>query len=640
MCGIAGALSLGAPINEDDRQSVRAMADMLRHRGPDDTGYFQDRRVMLGNSRLKIIDLSDKANLPMSNEDGTVWLAYNGEVTNFRELRTNFALDERHRFKSNSDTEVLVHLYEELGISFLDHLTGMFAFCLYDQARGKAYLARDFYGIRPLFTMRQGDRLYFASEIKSFFELPGFSPELDHEAIHHYFSLAYIPETLTPFKQVYEPQGGRLIEVDLAAGTHEERSYHEIRYEPDSEVANGDLPAALRDEMREAVRRNLISDAPLGLTLSGGVDTTSILALTRDLEPDREIHTFSIVMDEPSFNERRYQQIAVDRYHPIHHEIVVDGQAVAANLLARNAVLDEPSGDGAATPSYLLAQEATKYVSVLLSGEGGDEVFNAYETHLAYKIRKAYRSLSPAALRRGINAIVQRMPVSHRKLSLDFVAKRFCRGAEMGVPEAHMFWRHVLTEDQKAKLLRGPADYASTSRLFRRLFDRVDFADDLDRISLIDIRFFFIGDLMVKNDRTIMAHSIEARFPFMDRFLHEFVAKVPAKQRIKGWRRRYLEKEAMRPLLPPEIYKRPNMGLEMPHSTWFFGPFRPLAEKYFSKRHLDRSGVFDPAVVAAMWQAHLDRKMDNGRPLWCLLNWLIWFDLFCYDGDFRDHLPR
>lgn len=640
MCGIAGILSLGRPLDSKDRREVRAMTSVLHHRGPDSRAVAEDERCALGNTRLRILDLSDKAALPMSNEDGTVWMCYNGEITNFRELRAEFRLDEKYAFRSTSDSEVLLRLYEDLGIGFLRRLTGMFAFCIYDKRRAVAFVVRDFYGIRPLFTMIKNGRFYFASEIKSFLELSCFDPRIDHEGICHFFSLGYIPDKHTPFEEVREIQGGFLFEIDLKAGTSRERQYYELDYTVNPDLKEGPAAEKVHELMLDSVRRNLISDAPLGLTLSGGFDTSSILALTKELGRARDIHTFSIKMEEPSFDESYYQRVMADFAGSIHHEISVGPREVLDSLVSHMAFMDEPMGDGSAIPLYILARKAKKHVSVLLSGEGGDEVFNAYETHRAYKVRKFYRAVAPAFVRRAIRALARALPTSHRKLSFDFLCKRFTEGAELSVPEAHFYWRHVLTEEEKKRLMPRHSDFKRTDRFFVDLFNSAGCEDELNRISLIDMKYFFIGDLMTKNDRVFMANSVEARFPYLDRPLVEFVSSLPTHLRVKGlFGGRYIQKQAMRGSLPKEIYRRQNMALEMPHATWFPGEFRGLAQRYFSRDAVARSGLLDYATVDSLWRQHLKGERDNGRALWCVLSFLIWFDLFVYNKDFKKYLP-
>ena len=634
--------SLGAGISERDVQEGKGMTEALRHRGPDHTGYFNDGECFLGNTRLKIIDLSDRGNMPMSNDDGSVWITYNGEVTNFRELKEKFRLDEKYAFRSSTDTEVVLRLYEELGIGLLDHLSGMFAFAVYDKKAGKVFVVRDNFGIRPLFYMRKGDRLYFASEIKSFLDLSRFNGDIDYEAMYHYFSLIYLPGEHTPFTEIKELDGGHLLEADLRRNAVELKEYYSIVYRPDARMTEKEAADGFYRVMLDSMDRNMISDAPLGITLSGGIDTSSMLAMAKELGKSSQVHTFSIRMMESSFDESYFQKIMVDHARPIHHQIDVGPRDVLENIITQMAYLDEPSGNGAIIPSYLLAKEARKYVSVLLSGEGGDEISNAYDTHLAHRIRGLYLRYVPAPARRLVYGAAHALPVSLRKLSLDFLAKRFTEGVEMEAPKAHLYWRHVFTEEEKKLLLAEPySDYPPTDRMFTDLYDSLDFKDSLDRISLLDLKYFFICDLMVKNDRTFMANSVEARFPYVDRKVVDFVTTVPSKYRIKGFTPRYFEKKAMKNILPRQIFRRKSMGLEMPHSLWFFQGLEKLAAEYFTEERVSRPGIFNYAYIERLWREHRQRKRDNGRALWAVLNYLIWFDLFVHNRDYKRYLsPR
>ena len=387
MCGIAGVISLGENLRPEDRSDAEQMLSALRHRGPDGAALLESPRAVVGNTRLRVTDLSAAADLPMTSEDGSLWLAYNGAVTDFRELRRR--LQARGRpLRTASDAEVVLRLYEERGIAMLDELTGMFAFCIVDRRRRKAYLARDFYGQRPLFHHQRNGRLYFASEIKSFLELPGFDKSLDVEGLYHFFSLAYVPGRRTPFSSVRELPGGCLLEIDLDTGKLSEREYYRLRYEADESLTEDQAAARVRDLMLDSVRRSVDVDVPVGLALSGGVDSGGLLALLKELGLARKVHTFSLRMDSPSFDESDYQRRLVEFARPIHHEVTVKAADVERNLLRHMAYLDEPSGDGAAIPFFLLAEQAGEHVRVMLSGEGGDEVFNAYETHRAYRARE------------------------------------------------------------------------------------------------------------------------------------------------------------------------------------------------------------------------------------------------------------
>jgi len=635
MCGIAGVFSCGAELGPADKTDVEQMLSALIHRGPDSHALRAGRGFILGNTRLKITDPSENAALPMSNEDGSVILAYNGAVTNFIDLKQELRLAEKHRFKSSSDAEVLVHLYEEEGIRFLRRLTGMFAFCLYDARRQKAYLARDFFGLRPVFYMVKNGKLYFASTIKAFLELACFEKKLNIEAIHHFLSLAYIPGELTPFEDIKELGGGEYIEIDTARGTWSKSEYYRLNYEQDDSLTEAGAASHLRDLLFNSLERNLAVDAPVGLTLSGGVDTGGLLGMLKALGRSRRTHTFSIRVGDPSFDESRYQKILVDYANPIHHEIGFGVNDVRETLITHLSYMDEPSGDGAAIPLFLLAKEAKRYVSILLSGEGGDEIFNAYETHRAFKARKMYRAFAPAAARRMLLRLAKKMPVSFRKLSLDFVAKRFTRGAELDAPGAHLLFREAFSEEDKRRLFLNPDGFAPTDETFRALFRELAFDDDLNKISFIDLKHYFIDDLMVKNDRMLMAHSIEGRYPYMDRPVVEFAARIPVGLKLKGFSGRYIQKKALENLLPPAILRRKNMGLEMPYSLWFLRELRPLMEEYLAPDRLGRCGLFSHAVITGMWQEHLSRKKDHGRALWSLLSFLVWFDLFIYQGDHK-----
>ncbi len=639
MCGIAGILSLGEPLRESDLETGRKMTSILRHRGPDSTGFLHDDRCFLGNTRLSIIDLSEKASLPMKSASGDVWLAYNGEITNFRELREEYRLDEKYTFTTTSDTEVLLHLYEEFGIELLPLLSGMFAFTLYDRRTGKAYIVRDFYGTRPLFWMTLGDRLYFSSEIKSFMEIPGFTPEVNREAIFHYFSLAYVPGTLTAFKGVHELDGSHLIETDLNGGEFKEpREYYTINFEPDNHMTLDEAEEGFYSAILNAVDRNLISDAPVGTTLSGGLDSSSILGLSRVLGKGSELHSFSLRINERSFDESPYQRIMAEYAGSIHHEITVNHEDVTGNLFRQMAYMDEPIGDGSAIPFMLLSGEARKYVKVLLSGEGGDEVTNAYETHMANHVSRYYRKYVPRFLRRFNRAAAAALPVSHSKLSFEFLAKRFTTGAEMSPPYAHLYYRHVLDEQEKLQMMPWSSELPVSETIFRELFDSLNYPSELDRLSHIDMKCFFIGDLMQKNDRMFMANSVEARFPFMDRKAVEFFTTIPSRFKIRGFTRRYIEKKAMARVLPPKVRRRQNFGIELPYSKWFSSDLIELGRDYFTRERVERTGVICHEYVKNLWEDHLAHKRDNGRVLWCILNFIIWFEMFILHGDFRQHL--
>ncbi|MDT8285615.1 MAG: asparagine synthase (glutamine-hydrolyzing) [Elusimicrobiales bacterium] len=638
MCGIAGVLSLGRPLSPSDKVMAGGMTEVLRHRGPDSIRVLGDEKAAVGCARLRITDLSPAADLPMVSEDGSLWLAYNGAVTNFRELDRRFSLSAERPLRTASDAEVVLRLYERMGIGALEELSGQFAFCLVDRRLRKAFIVRDPYGIRPVFWTEYGGRLYFASEIKGLLQVPGWDRTLDTAALWHYFSLAYIPGDATPYLGARELSGGMLIEADLDKGRFSERRYYSPDFTPDHGLTERGAAEEVRRLMKGAVERSLDTDAPAGLTLSGGVDTSVMLALAKESGKAAGLHTFSIRMAEPSFDETPYQRLMAEYAGTAHHEVKVGPEEVLGCLLSTAAHLDEPTGDGAAAPSFLLAREASRHVKVLLSGEGGDEIFSAYETHRACRARAAWRRWVPAPARAAARFLAGRLPVSNSKLSFDFLAKRFTQGAELGVPEAHCFWRHSAGEDEKRRLLRVPPPSPDTPGLFREIYDSLPYEDDLSRLAAIDLRHYFIDDLMVKNDRPFMAASVETRFPYMERDIASFALRIPPSFKVRGLAGRRIQKLAFRDIVPARVLNRSNMGLEMPHSLWFFGGFRALAEKYLSRDMVEGTGLLRYEEVRRLWEEHMGRRRDNGRTLWCILNFVIWFDLFVREGDYRKHL--
>jgi asparagine synthase (glutamine-hydrolysing) len=642
MCGVAGIVSLKNDLTRDDMSVVTNMTKLITHRGPSQQGHFEHHRCMLGNARLAIIDPSENSRLPMSNEDGTIWISYNGEVSNFKELKKKHKLEEKYNFKGYSDTEVLVYLYQELGIDFLKELSGMFAFGLLDLRKNKAFIIRDFYGINPMFWMEKNGKMYFASEMKAFHEIPEFNDAINHEAMYHYFTLAYLPGDRTPYKEVHEMREGQYMEIDLETGKHELQYHYELHYEQRYDIGEKEATQKVHDLLLDSIKRNLISDAPLGMTLSGGIDTSTMLALVKELGLSKKMNTFALKMGEGSFDESKYQHLMAKFGETIHHEIVVKPEDVEEVLIEHMAYMDEPIGDGSAIPSYLLAREATKHVDVLFSGEGGDEVFNAYETLAAYQMRKLYRKTTPKPIRQLVKWGIGKLPTNYKKLSFDFKAKRFTEGVELDTPDSHMFWRHVLTDSEKNEMMPNHNHFEDTTNIFRRIFyDYADgYDDDLNRISLIDIKHFFIDDLMVKNDRMFMSHSIETRFPMMDRILVDYVKHLPVSYRVKGFKRRYIQKKAMEGLIPKEVLNRASFGLEMPHSMWFMDKLGPFAEKYLNKKTVERTEFLHWPTVERLWKMHISGKKDYGRAIWCILLYLIWFDLYIYNKSYKQYLTN
>ncbi len=623
MCGVAGLLRAGAPLRTQDRGTLRTMRDTLFHRGPDQSGEFFADGVGLGSQRLKLLDLSERGALPMRSTDGKVVLAFNGEISNYLELASSFRLEETAPLRSGSDTEVFLRLYQACGMDFLQHLSGMFAFILLDQSAGKAYWGRDFYGINPLFQAWHDGAWHVASEIKSLLTVPGLDSGTDVQALYDLYTLAYIPGESTPYQAVREVPPGTYVELDLASGQLSTHRHYRFSFSP-RQVKEKDAIELTREALLDSVERHMRSDAPVGAMCSGGIDTGGLVGIARHLFPHRDIPTYSLRIKDANFDESRFQRLVVERARTSHHQIDVGEEEVLQNFKAHIAFMDEPYGHGAALPTFLLAREARKKVKALLSGEGGDELFNAYETHGAYYWRGHWRRV-PSPLRKLAREVASSMPVSHGKLSLDFKIKRFMCGAELPVHAAHLYWRHVLPDGLKEKLFKRRL--LPTTRLSEEVFERYAESDDYSRLSAWDIEHFFFGDLMVKNDRMCLAHSVESRFPYMDRLVTDLVFTFPSELKVKGRRRRHLQKEALRPFLPPEVYQRDGFGLELPYNKWFQGALAPLYRDYFTEQFFEHFPFLDWDFFQGLLRDHQRRRADWGRFLWTTLVLCAWHDI-------------
>lgn len=632
MCGIAGVLKLDQSRCEFPENIVVDMVNTIRHRGPDYTGSLWNGPCGLAHSRLSIIDLSPSARQPMSNEDETVVIAYNGEVYNFRDLRNSFELDRKgHHFRSASDTEVILHLYEEIGIDCLSELNGMYAFALWDNRQQTLYLARDPFGIKPLFYTEYKGAIWFASEIKALLKIPGFCPRPNLEAFYHYLSFDYIPGKLTAFENIHELRPGYLLTVRRYPKRIIEKRYYDIQYDVNNNLTETEAVAGTRHLLHEAVERHLISDVPVGVMLSGGLDSSSMTALMAEIRGNADFHTFSLAFDESSFDESQSARHVAGNIGTSHHEIQVTPQKVAELLPKYLTYIDEPYADGSAIPTYLLAEQAKEFVTVLLSGEGGDEFFSGYDTHMAYKVRGLYRRIPALIRRQFIAPMVNLLPVSHRKLSLEFKAKRFIQGAELDIPNSHFFWRVVLSEAAKKRVLADESLFSHippSASFFEQAYKQCQAEDDLNRLLYIDYRFHLPDDLMIKNDRMTMAHSLEARVPFTDRNLVQFLSTVPVDIKFKGRNKKHLLKAALKDKLSPKILKKKKIGLEMPYSKWMLSELQDLFEYVLSTESLKMTGFIDPSGVRQLWEEHKAKKVDHGRSLWGLANYMFWYKIY------------
>ncbi|MBN1586919.1 MAG: asparagine synthase (glutamine-hydrolyzing) [Candidatus Omnitrophica bacterium] len=624
MCGIAGYYNpISSP--ERTRQIVLNMTQALRHRGPDDEGIHLSGSMGLGHCRLKVIDLSPAAHQPMANEDQTLWLSYNGEIYNFRELRAGLAA-KGHRFRSQSDGEVLLHLYEELGCDFLKPVLGMFAVSLWDEKRQRLLLARDRMGEKPLHYAQFAGGFTFASELKALRAVPELPLERSTPALRTYLGLGYIPAPQTIYQGVHKLLPAHYLVFEN--GEVYEKAYWEAPAELDPGLTERGAAQLLRQTLQSAVEAQLVSDRPLGVFLSGGLDSSSIVAC-QSRAGQKGMKSFCIRVQGRGFDESDYAKQVAKIFGTDHHEITLEIDAVKQLLPRLYDVLDEPFADYAFIPNYLLSEFASRDVAVVLGGDGGDELFAGYPTYVAHKMAEAYVKL-PQNLRRVLRAGIARLPVSHSYLSLDFCLKRFVDHAGFTNPERHYRWMSCFNSEMQEALLSEPGMPADgAGELFERFYKELPSSRDedwLERLLALERRFFLPGYMLTKVDRASMAHGLEVRSPFLNQEMVKFASAVPAAMKIRGITTKSLLRRAFCQELPREILNRRKHGLGVPIARWISGPLRTMVASLLGRDRLEAGGLFSPVYVSRLLAEHFSAKADHSRQLWALLMFQLWLD--------------
>jgi asparagine synthase (glutamine-hydrolysing) len=635
MCGICGKLYFD-PGRAAEPNILAEMCATIRHRGPDDTGAYIQGPVALGSTRLAIIDVA-AGHMPLCNEDGTVWIAYNGETYNFQELRAR--LEARgHRFRTRSDTETIVHLYEEEGENFARHLNGMFALALWDARKKLLILARDQVGIKPLFYAQLPDRLLFGSEIKTILA-DGIDRQVDRVALHDYLSLNYVPGPRTMFKGIHKLQPGHILTASLADGMVRVRPYWTYPHREEPQAASRSihqLEGELLEILREVTRDTMVSDVPVGAFLSGGIDSSLVVALMSEVAK-QPVRTFSIGFQEESYNELPYANLVARRFHTDHHVLVMDARAEDL-VHAMADFFDEPFADNSALATYAVSQLAAEHVKVVLSGDGGDEVFGGYNTYQADQLARAYRRLPGFVTEGLVPQLVRRIPPSFTKNSIEFRLKRFVQGAARDPLYAHFSWKAYLDEAMKMHLynresLNGDLEsLRPTVSLFRECFEECSSPDVLNRLIYLDNRIQLVDDMLTKVDRMSMAHSLEVRVPLLDQRVIQFMAKLPSRFKLRGFTLKYLVKRMAKRVLPREILHRPKGGFGIPLADWVSGDLRELVSTYLSPETVKAHGLFDPRAVQAMLSAHWRKEENFSRSIWTLLMFSLWVERYLQGG--------
>jgi len=626
MCGIAGiAAWRGKP---PAREDVTRMCDAMVHRGPDDAGYLVEDAVALGMRRLSIIDLAG-GHQPIFNEDGTVAVFYNGEIYNYLELRAELEA-KGHRFATNSDTEVIVHLWEEEGVEFPRRLNGMFAIALYDRAKERLMLVRDHVGIKPLYYALGPDGIVFGSEVKVVLASGRVGRTLDVDALGQYLSWEYVPGAGTLLREVRRLEPARSLEIDLESGRTTIRRYWSPLGPAGSEPArsDGEWEEEVEAAVKKAVRRQLMSDVPLGAFLSGGVDSSLVVAEMGTAQ------TFSIGFDDPSYDETRWSRRVADHLK-VNHEIEIIRPEVGDLFAHLMQFQDDPIGDFSIFPTYLVSRLASKHVKVVLSGDGGDELFGGYETFLAEQRSLAWSRL-PTWLRHGVmEPVIGALPPTAAKKGLVNKAKRFVEGARLDPAWGHARWRVFCDERVRGALLTPGARANVRTDIGAHIVALREEAagrDDRDQALYVDFGSYLVDNCLTKVDRMSMACSIEARVPLLDKDVAELAFRLPSRLKYDGSHTKILLKRVAARHVPRECVYRAKQGFSIPIKNWLKEELRPMAEQYLAPARIEREGLFEPKVVSRLWQEHLDNRANHSHLLWALLVFEQWRDRFGVTG--------
>ena len=626
MCGICGMVRAD-PTRALEPRRIDAMCSTILHRGPDEQGIYVQGNVGLGSRRLSIIDLKG-GKQPIHNEDKTIWIVTNGEIYNYPALTHMLEL-HGHRFYTRSDTEAIIHAYEEFGDEFLHHLNGMFAFALWDARRQRLVLARDRIGIKPLHYTLHDNTLIFASELKAILAYPGIQRNIDLVALNEYLSYEYVPAPRTIFQDIFKLPPGHAL--SFCEGQTEIWQYWDIdlaRSETIHPKEQIEYKSEVIHILREVVNQEMVSDVPIGVLLSGGIDSSGVAALMVKSTND-VVQSFSIGFDDPSFDESSHARQVAQHLGTKHRELTLTSGEMLDLIPAIGEFLDEPFGDSSFIPTYLLAKFAREHVKVALGGDGGDELFAGYSTLQAHRLMNYYERLLPDFIRgQLVPWVVERLPVSLDNISFDFKARRFISGQDIPTIERHHLWLGSFTPSQKLQLLQDWAQLEERET-YRTAIEHLQASGAQELINQVlycDMKLYLEGDILVKVDRASMANSLEVRVPLVNNTLVEYVTAIPHGLKLHRMTRKYIMRKSLRGLLPDNILRRSKKGFNIPVAKWLLGPLRPLAEEMFSEERLKREGFFQPAYVRGLLNEHLAGRRDNRKPLWTLLVFQLWHE--------------
>ncbi len=605
------------------------MCERIVHRGPNSEGLWLNDTVALGMRRLSVIDL-ETGDQPVFNEDRSVVVMMNGELYNYREVRGELE-KKGHKFVTKSDTEVLPHLYDEYGEGMVDHLNGMYAFSLWDTRRKKLIIARDRFGEKPLYYGVFDSKMLYASEPKAILAHPSVKPELNLDALRQYLSYDYVPAPNSIYKGILKLPAAHMITVDHGE-VKIRRYWNQTFQKPNSRPTIESAASDLKDLLSDSVRMRLVADVPLGILLSGGIDSSTVAAFAVKHATER-VKTFSIGFEEDSFDETKYARQVAKHLNTEHYEEKLSATTAGDLISEIGTWLDEPISDGSLIPTFLLAQFVRKHVTVALGGDGGDEIFAGYPMYYAHKVAKTYHSV-PKFLRSVlIEPVVRALPVSTKNMSFDYKAKRFVRSANLDSVERHHSWFGSFSADEQMRLLTPEILGASDDDIYRgprEMLALCDATDEIEQMQFLDMNYYMAEDILTKVDRAAMAVSLETRAPFLDPRVAQFAACLPVEYKLKGNNGKYILKKAVKDLLPQTILNRPKKGFGIPIAQWLKGRLNPLMRDLLSPERLLNQGLFESGFVQTMIREHETGKETHHKQLWTLIVFQLWYDNFLH----------
>ncbi|HMO17013.1 MAG TPA: asparagine synthase (glutamine-hydrolyzing) [Oligoflexia bacterium] len=632
MCGIAGVFKKEKNPSEAE---LASLVSALRHRGPDSAGFFYDGLCGFGMRRLSIIDV-DSGHQPIFNEDKSLAIVFNGEIYNYRELRR--ALEAKgHNFVTQSDTEVVIHLYEEHGSDAPNYLRGMFCFAIWNKISAELFIARDRFGIKPLFYYENNQGFYFSSEIKSFFTIPEFQRKLDYEAVPDHFTFLYTDNTSTLFDGVRKLAPGHFL-IHNGQKIEIKKYYFLSKDNGISKQSSNERRNNLRDALRETVRAHLISDVPLGAYLSGGVDSSLLVALMKE-EVGSGIKTFSVGYDigGEAFDERRFADIVSRHLNTDHREIVITPEMVSGSIEEVLRALDEPFANGSVIPNYFLSRLAREHVAVALSGLGGDEIAGGYERYRGMLLSEKFPLLGSLCSNRFVRKILSMMPDSSAGFPLQERIKRFVEYSSLPAPERYagflrkfsssdcsrMFSRELL-EILHSRNSSGDDSLKKMNNWIISLYKEPQSHSLLYPCAYVDLHTYIVEDLLSLSDRTSMAHSLELRVPFIDHILADNFLHIPDKEKISIFDTKVLLKSIAAEFLPKEVIYRRKQGFSTPLNIWFRGSLKPFLFDNLSRERIKSIGVFDPDYIDLILKEHIEEKRNHDEKLFSILSFTFW----------------